>query len=91
MKTNRFILPILMLGVVASFFSCKDDNDNALEEGMGKRNSDVPQEVFYHCKITNAEELFSFAERVNKGERSLNARLITTSTYLAGIGRRSLV
>lgn len=76
MKTNRFILPILMLGVVASFFSCKDDNDNALEEGMGKRNSDVPQEVFYHCKITNAEELFSFAERVNKGERSLNARLM---------------
>lgn len=76
MKTNRFILPILMLGVVASFFSCKDDNDNALEEGMGKRNSDVPQEVFYHCKITNAEELFSFAERVNKGEYNLNARLM---------------
>lgn len=76
MKTNRFILPILMLGVVASFFSCKDDNDNALEEGMGKRNSDVPQEVFYHCKITNTAELLSFVERVNKGEVNLNARLM---------------
>lgn len=75
MKTNRLILPVLLLGLIAAFSSCSKD-EGVLGEEMGKRNSDVPQDVFYHCRISNADELFSFAERVNNGEVTLNARLM---------------
>lgn len=76
MNTNKFIFPIVLLGIVSSFFSCTDDKGNVLEDGMDRVSDNVAPEVFYHCMISNADELFAFAQRVNGGEVTLNARLM---------------
>lgn len=77
MKTNKFIIPLLVLGLVVAFSSCKDEKEEGVfEESMDRGSSDVQQEVFYHCNINSANDLVSFAQRVNSGEKNLNARLM---------------
>lgn len=78
METNKLFFPLLVLGMLVAFSSCKEDSDDVWEEeSVEKAPSEMKKDVFYHCNIASANDLLSFAQRVNSGEKNLNARLVS--------------
>lgn len=78
MKTSKLhLIPLFVLGLVVAFSSCKDEKEEYVwEENRDRVSDEVQQDVFYHCNIASANDLVSFAQRVNSGEKNLNAKVI---------------